>query len=337
MRLKDFFLITYEPTFSEHLWILHLFFRKKKFRIFKTLTFPKAAQNVVRDFGLNSFERRRLAIFACFFYDGRVSEKQIAYLKALREVVDNIILVADSPIIEEDISKLAPYICHLECNYHREYDFGSYKRGFRYAKNLKFAGQNLNEQNLSGQNINAENHLGSVLENCVDELVFCNDSCYAPVYPLGQMFESMKSQECDFWGLTFNYLIKPHIQSYFYVFRPDVFLSNHFERFIAKIKRQPNTRNVILKYEVKLTEYLNRKGFSCKTYVPAEIEDIPKNVDRSFGVSLLVEKYKAPMVKVKAMTKPNAKIEPSSSKELLKLIAKHNLELSEIIKKDLGL
>ena len=36
--------------------------------------------------------------------------------------------------IPEELSKISDLVCHCEFKYHREYDFGSYKRAYLYAK-----------------------------------------------------------------------------------------------------------------------------------------------------------------------------------------------------------
>ena len=48
------------------------------------------------------------------------------------------------------------------------------------------------------------------IENCIgweeilkyDELLLMNDSCFGPLYDLNELFESMKSRNLDFWGIT---------------------------------------------------------------------------------------------------------------------------------------
>lgn len=54
------------------------------------------------------------------------------------------------------------------------------------------------------------------------ELVFCNDSCYPPLKPFSLVFSEMQKRECDFWGLTKNHEISPHIQSFFSLSPPGI-------------------------------------------------------------------------------------------------------------------
>ena len=66
----------------------------------------------------------------------------------------------------------------------------------------------------------------------IDELIFCNDSCFGPIGINGfkDLFETMERKSSDFWGISINnfglekqvqdYVYvqnKPHVQSYFFV------------------------------------------------------------------------------------------------------------------------
>ena len=105
----------------------------------------------------------RVAIFAHFDKNNRIQDYVIYYLRELNKVIDKIIFVSDSNISVEELDKIQPYVKHAIVGRHGEYDFGSYKRGFIYAKTNNF------------------------LKNCY-ELIFCNDSCYGPLYPFEDVF-----------------------------------------------------------------------------------------------------------------------------------------------------
>lgn len=77
-----------------------------------------------------------------------------------------------------------------------------------------------------------------------DELILCNCSCYGPVYPFSEAFQTMGMRDCDFWGMTRhpqvntrlipgdpNSRIEEHIQSYFMVFRKTLLASSRFRRW----------------------------------------------------------------------------------------------------------
>ena len=116
-----------------------------------------------------------------------------------------------------------------------------------------------------------------ILKDC-EELIFANDSCYAPLHPFDALFESMSSREIDFWGATQNIegceiknnelIINKvtHLQSYFIVFKPSVFLSEVFDNFVNSITKQKSKQEVIAYYEVQMTAKLSEAGFKYDVY-----------------------------------------------------------------------
>lgn len=198
---------------------------------------------VVRKFSNAPLRHRRLAVYAAWDGNGYVDKADLYYIRALKEVVDNVIYVCDNGLVAGEAEKLSREVCCILAASHGEYDFGSYKRGFAYAQNYGL---------LDG----------------VEELIFCNDSCYAPVHPFKPVFDEMQGKKCDFWGITENTEFSRHIQSYFMVFRPQVFQSKVFNQFITGITAQKTVQDVIENYEVGLSETLINAQYTYKSYIP---------------------------------------------------------------------
>lgn len=188
----------------------------------------------------------RVAVFAHYDKSNIIQEYVIYYLTELKKVCDKIIFVSDGNICEQELLKIKDIVIHSIAQKHGEYDFGSYKRGYIYAK----------EMNL--------------LNNC-DEFIIANDSCYGPLYEFQIMFDKMKTQEIDFWGVTANSVglhheNNPHVQSYFMVFKPNVFKSELFDNFIMSIKKEDNKPSIIINYEIGLSKLLVENGFKYEVY-----------------------------------------------------------------------
>lgn len=195
---------------------------------------------------------KRLAIFAHWDKDNLIEDYVLYYLQKLKKVAD-IIFVSDGDIEVSELSKIKEITNAQICIKHGEYDFGSYKRGFLYA---------------------CENNF---LEN-VDEVIFTNDSCYGPLLPLENIFNEMEKKDIDFWGaLESNYGLKrdgnkiittkdSHLQSYFLVFRKNVFNSDCFLEFMKSIKKQEDKIDVIINYEIGITKALKNAGFNYEAY-----------------------------------------------------------------------
>lgn len=189
---------------------------------------------------------RRIIIFAHYDKNNLIQDYVIYYLQELKKVSDKIIFVSDGEIKEKGLKKLQGLVTHIIAKKHGEYDFGSYKRGYFYAL----------EQGLLG--------------DC-DELVFCNDSCYGPLFPIEDIFEKMSFENIDFWGNTANPrgLLNadfPHVQSNFLVLKKQVFTSDIFKSFVHSVMKETNKNDIIIKYEIGLTKYLEDNGFVWDVY-----------------------------------------------------------------------
>lgn len=195
---------------------------------------------------------KRAVVFAHYDKDNIIDDYVIYYLKSLKQISQYIILVSCCELSEIEKSKLDGICNFVIAEKHEEYDFGSYKRGFFHIYNL---------------------------EQEFEELVFVNDSCYGPIDSLVPVFDKMGAVNCDFWGMTLNkfgfkkqsnkYVQAKslHLQSYFLVFKQNVFTDKEFIEFIKSIKHEENKKDIILNYELGLTKTLVKKGFKLESYV----------------------------------------------------------------------
>lgn len=101
---------------------------------------------------------KRLALFAGYDKEGIIDDYVIFYLQELSKNAD-IIYVADCQMQESQLDKIRPYTLKAIATRHEEYDFGSYKRAYFYAK---------------------EN---GILPH-YDYIILCNDSVYGPLFNL---------------------------------------------------------------------------------------------------------------------------------------------------------
>ena len=177
---------------------------------------------------------KRAAVFAHYDKDRIIDDYVIYYLKALKEIFDTIVFVSCQELDEGEKSKLDGIADYVIAENHNEYDFGSYKRGYFYL-------------------------LNNGLEENFDELGFINDSCYGPLYPLKPVIAQVG--DCDFWGMTRNLEWQEHIQSFFFVFKKQVFTSKVFKDFMANIKELPHKIDIVTQYEIGLSRLLIENGF----------------------------------------------------------------------------
>ena len=176
---------------------------------------------------------KRLAIFAFYNEKGLINDYVVTYLKYLKEVSDSIIFVADNEPNVKDLSKIFQLVSHIESYHHGEYDFGSYKIGFRYAK---------------------EHYL---LDD-VDEIILCNDSCFC-VDSLKPAFDKMSTKPCDFWSMTASNEYEPHLQSFFLVVKKKLFNSEVFSNYLDNVKHLDSFLEIVNTYEIPLKKTFEKK------------------------------------------------------------------------------
>ena len=272
---------------------------------------------------------KRIAIFAHFDKENLIEDYVVHYLTELKKVTENIIFVSDSDIYDSELLKIKKIVKFSIIGKHGEYDFGSYKRGVLWAM----------------ENLNLNNY---------EELILCNDSCYAPLYPFELMFKKMSCQNLDFWGATENPVglvlnsdneyktsyIK-HIQSYFVVFKPQIFLSKCFENFMLSIKQEKCKEQIIINYEQGLTQLLLKFGYKYDVYCNSSKKN--KNSHIEFYENL-IKNDKIPFVKTSIFRSnnlrkftPNYKIINTLTNYDIKLIKKdvrrnkYKMKINDII------
>ena len=250
------------------------------------------------------FDKKIVTVLAMFSSSGKIEEYQLYLLKGLHEISDYIVIVSDNPVYEKELIKLNGLCNAYKFIRHGEYDFGSYKYGYNY----------LIENNILKED---------------DNLLFINDSNYGPVYPFKNVIDDFKSKECDFYGLSCgrdNDIV--YIQSFFYLFKSNVYISKIFQNFINSIKKELSFGAVILNYEYKMTDILFQAGFKYDTYVKND-EFLPyiKNIVPTKYICTLLKSYKYPLIKAKAIQ--GNVIE--NHNEAINIIRKDNDDLYNII------
>lgn len=191
--------------------------------------------------------QKRVVIFSHFSVSNSIEDYVIYYLKELKKFADTIVFVSDcNDITPEETNKIKDLVSEIIVGHHGEYDFGSYKRGFVFA-------------------------LNNNLLDSAEELIFANDSAYAPLFPFDDLFNKMSDDKTsDFWGITENinlyYSPVKHVQSYFVAFKPQCFKSEIFTNFIKNITAKENKDDIIRDYECGLTKALTEAGYKYNIY-----------------------------------------------------------------------
>ncbi|KLI21930.1 lipopolysaccharide biosynthesis-like protein [Brachyspira hyodysenteriae] len=183
---------------------------------------------------------RILVIFAGYDRDSIIDDYVVYYIRELKKIAD-VIYVSDCDMADIELNKIKDFCIHIINGKHGEYDFGSYKRGYLYAK----------EKNIL---------------QSYDHLIFCNDSCYGPFFNLMNIVNKMN--DYDFGGIYISKDLKiaehDYITSFFIIISQKIFNSNFFNDFIYSIKKEKDKMDIIKKYEFGLSKLMIDNGIELK-------------------------------------------------------------------------
>lgn len=179
----------------------------------------------------------RLVVMAHFDPDGMVAPHVRRQVLAWQAFGARLIVVTTAALLEPERAWLGEHAELIERE-NEGYDFLSYQQGLRAGGDL----------------------------SSYDEVVVCNDTFVGPLKPYAHIFDSMAARTADFWGVARCNRRKPHIQSYFVVFRRAVLASEAFTRFWDEMAPLASRRSVIRRYEVGMSTRLKKAGFRFASY-----------------------------------------------------------------------
>ena len=189
---------------------------------------------------------KRLFLFASYDKDRIIDDSLLYYLRRLSELGD-IVFVMDSDAPSSELEKLSdiPNIIYAHAARHGEYDFGSYKRGYIWARDNKKLKK-------------------------YDWLYLVNDSVYGPLSDLGPMLDKLESSGADITGPVGNSdnIIPFHIQSWFVGLARGAFCAPWFDAFLGGVVAHADKQDIVLHYEVSLTQTALRNGASAYAILP---------------------------------------------------------------------
>lgn len=191
---------------------------------------------------------KRLFLFASYDKENKISDELLYYLNSLSDIGD-VVFIMDNPVEEEELNKIKKInnILYFRCEKHGEYDFGSYKRGYEWAKS------------------------NNILKN-YDWIYFVNDSVYMLSSPERKILY-LENQNTDFNGM-YSYQaenIPEHVQSWFLGISKKIVQEKFFQYFIENITKQNSKVDIIYKYEIGLSQLLLRNGYKYSSLLSGEV------------------------------------------------------------------
>lgn len=181
----------------------------------------------------------RLFIFAGYDKFQRVDATLLYYLDNLSKF-GHIVFTMDNDLPDTELAKIknVPNVLYASAKRHGEYDFGSYKRGYIWARD--------------------NNKLDKY-----DWIYLVNDSVFGPLTDLTKTLSIIEGMNSDFTGMVCCSTpdLPRHIQSWFVGLRKNVATSDVFNNFITSIQPQAVKSIVVYKYEIRMTQILSAAGY----------------------------------------------------------------------------
>ena len=240
-------------------------------------------------------KNKRLFLIAGYDAKNQIDESLIHLVRSMSKLGDTVVYM-DSDCDEQQISKLSKYTLYCDASRHGEYDFGSYKRAYLYAK----------KQNILGN---------------YDFLYLVNDSVYGPLKDITEYLNKMESMQTDAFGLVCNpHPEHPHIQSWFIGCTRKVFLTDWFDKFICSVKKQSDKGTVTKLYEQGFSKLVLDHGLKWNCLYSVSGRKIYNNVKRLFQQGL-------PFIKKAAFTRHNGEL----GRQILYVLNHTNKNVSDVI------
>jgi len=182
-------------------------------------------------------KNKRLFLFAGYDPNNTVNDAILYYVSALSDLGD-VIVCMDCNCPKSEINKLKPYSVYQIAERHGEYDFGSYKRAYQYARD------------------------NDLLKN-YEYVYLVNDSVFGPMTNMSELLQKMEKIPNDAVGLIESkHKTHTFMESWFVLLNRKIFLSKWFDEFISSVQQEKYKFTITIKYEHGLTNLIQNHGCS---------------------------------------------------------------------------
>ena len=178
-------------------------------------------------------QNKRLFLFAGYDPNGIVNDALVYYVSVLSELGD-VIVCLDYDCKKSEINKIKPFSIYQISIRHNEYDFGSYKRAFQYARD------------------------NNILKN-YEYVYLVNDSVFGPMFDLSKLIFQMEHIPKDA-VVIIKSTHKTHtfMESWFIRLNKKIFMTKWFDEFLSSVQKEPEKTTVTIKYEHGLTNLIEQ-------------------------------------------------------------------------------
>lgn len=188
----------------------------------------------------------RILVFVIYEDQERLQQYKLFFLKALAEMVDDVLIVVNGTLPEEDILELSE-IGKVELRSNKGYDTAAFRYGINY-----FGKEQLSKY---------------------DELLLVNDTNVGPIGDISAAFSKMAERNLDFWGISYGEeqndftlynkygFIPIHLQSYFLIIEKSLLTYDGFYEYWKELADTDSRNKAIGKHETVFTKHFEDLGF----------------------------------------------------------------------------
>lgn len=227
---------------------------------------------------------KRYAVYVFYDKNGIVDEYNEVFLEDLKKNLTKLLVICNGEINEEGLQKFKNIADEVIVRPNEGFDITAYKIGIE--------------------------HYGYEALSQYDEIMVLNSTCFGPLYPFSEMFDSMAEKDLDFWGITqfhevpfdpfgtikYGYIPK-HIQSYFMVFRKSLFMTDDFKKYWKNLPQIRTYEDAVGFHETIFTKDFADKGYKWDVYANTdELEGYTYEGLRDFP-RYMIERKRCPIIK----------------------------------------
>jgi glycosyltransferase involved in cell wall biosynthesis len=234
--------------------------------------------------------KNRILIFSHFSRTSTIDDYVIYYLKHLSKLADIIFVSTAENLPDSELKKISTFTRTTIVKQNYGYDFGAWKTGL--------------------------NELGDEL-NKYQELILCNDSVFGPLYDLEPIFKQMNEKAYDIWGMSDNFEIDYHLQSFFIVYSKKAFTHKVFKDIWNNFKIFIDKQTLIENCEIGFSRKLQDTELKISSYCCAEDFNSYLNITHYYWQDMILKKH-YPFIKKELLRDNPMNIDISEWKNIIK-------------------
>ena len=219
---------------------------------------------IINKFTFQQKSKNKIAIFSHFSANNIIDDYVVYYLKKLSKLAEVIFVSTAEGLAEEELKKIKSYCIRIIIKKNYGYDFGAWKTGLL--------------------------ELGDSLEK-YENLILCNDSVFGPFYNLETIFNQMKEESYNIWGLSDNFEIDFHLQSFFVVYSRKAFTHNVFKDIWDHFKIFVDKQTLIENCEIGFSRRFQQAGLKFGSYCRAKDFSSHLNITHYYWRNMILKKH----------------------------------------------